>query len=107
MLLKELRIYLATPPILWCDNVSALALASNPVFHARTKHIEVDYYFVSENVLNCEILLKFINTHDQVADLFTKELLSAQFLTLKFKLLVVPTPINLWGVLKDIKLLRD
>jgi hypothetical protein len=104
MLFKEFRIYLASPPVLWCDNVSALALASNPIFHARTKHIEVDYHFVREKVLNRDIFLKFISTHDQVADLFTKGLPSAQFLALKSKLLVVPTPINLRGVLKDIKL---
>ena len=46
MLLKDLGVYLHHPPILWCDNVLALTLASNPIFHARTKHIEVDYYFV-------------------------------------------------------------
>ena len=97
MLFKELRIYLATPPVLWCDNISALALASNLVFHARTKHIKVDYHFVREKVLNWDILLKFISTHDQVVDLFTKELPSAQFFALKSKLLVVPTPINLRG----------
>ena len=97
MLFKELRIYLATPPILWCDNVSALALTSNLVFHAKTKHIEVDYHFVREKVLNRDILLKFISTHDQVADMFTKGLPSAEFLALKSKLLVVPTPINLHG----------
>uniref|UniRef100_A0A2N9FEK0 Reverse transcriptase Ty1/copia-type domain-containing protein n=1 Tax=Fagus sylvatica TaxID=28930 RepID=A0A2N9FEK0_FAGSY len=45
-LLKDLRIYLADTPILLCDNVSALAIASNPVFHAHTKHIEVDFHFV-------------------------------------------------------------
>ena len=47
-LLKDLGIYINDPPILWCDNVSALAIASNPVFHARTKHIEVDFHFVRE-----------------------------------------------------------
>ena len=40
--LKDLGIYLSVPPKLWCDNVLALAIASNPVFHAHTKHIEVD-----------------------------------------------------------------
>jgi hypothetical protein len=98
MLLKDIRIYLAVLPILWCDNIGALALATNPIFHARTKHIEVDYHFVRENVLNRDILLKFISTHDQVADLFTKGLpSSAQFLALKSKLMVVSPPINLPG----------
>jgi hypothetical protein len=97
MLFKELRIYLASPPVLWCDNVSALTLAFNPVFHVRTKYIEVDYHFVRKKILNQDILLKFISTHDQVADLFTKGLPSAQFFALKSKLFVVPTPINLWG----------
>ena len=49
--LKDLGVFLPTPPKLWCDNVSALAIASNPVFHARTKHMEVDYHFVRERVL--------------------------------------------------------
>lgn len=51
MLLKDLGVYLYHPPILWCDNVSTLALASNPIFHARIKHIEVDYHFVREKIL--------------------------------------------------------
>jgi hypothetical protein len=45
-LLKDLGIFLSHTPILWYDNVSALAIASNPVFHAQTKHIEVDFHFV-------------------------------------------------------------
>jgi hypothetical protein len=76
MLLKEIQVYLAAPPMLWCENISALELASNPMFHARTKHIEVDYHFVREKVLNRDILLKFISTQDQVANLFTKGLSS-------------------------------
>ena len=43
-MLRDLGIFLSNPPLLWCDNVSALAIASNPVLHARTKHIEVDYH---------------------------------------------------------------
>ena len=54
-LIKDLGIYLYDPPILWCDNVSALAIASNPVFHARTKHIEVDFHFVKERVVRKDL----------------------------------------------------
>lgn len=46
MLLCELQISLDSPPVAWCDNVSALALALNPIFLARSKHVEVDYHFV-------------------------------------------------------------
>jgi hypothetical protein len=101
MLFREIRISLFTIPTIWCDNVSALALASNPVYHARTKHIEVDYHFVREKVLNRDIALKFISTHDQIADVFTKGLSSARFLFLKSKLLVLASPISLRG---DVKL---
>uniref|UniRef100_A0A2N9GK89 Reverse transcriptase Ty1/copia-type domain-containing protein n=1 Tax=Fagus sylvatica TaxID=28930 RepID=A0A2N9GK89_FAGSY len=73
-LLKDLGIYLSQPPLLWCDNVSALAIASNPVFHARTKHIEVDFHFVRERVLRKDLIVKFVSTIDQLADIFTKSL---------------------------------
>ena len=86
MLLKDLGVFLHTP-ILWCDNISALALASNPVFHARTKHIEVDYHFVREKVLRRDLLLKFVASHDQLADILTKGLPSPRFLWLLSKLM--------------------
>ena len=75
--------------ILLCyfDNVSALAIASNPVFHARTKHIKVDYHFVWERVLRKALLFKFISSHDQLADIFTKGLPSSCFHWLTSKLM--------------------
>uniref|UniRef100_A0A2N9I242 Integrase catalytic domain-containing protein n=1 Tax=Fagus sylvatica TaxID=28930 RepID=A0A2N9I242_FAGSY len=78
-LLKDLGIFISDTPILWCDNVSALAIASNPVFHARTKHIEVDFHFVRERVLRKDLLVKFVSTVDQLADIFTKSLPTNRF----------------------------
>jgi len=92
MLFKEFCIPLTSRPILWCDNLSALALTSNPVYHSRTKHIEFDYHFIREKVLNGDILIKFLPTKDQVADIFTKGLSLAQFSSLKSKLMVLPPP---------------
>jgi hypothetical protein len=47
-LLQELGIKAAQTAQLWCNNIGAKYLSFNPVFHARTKHIEVDYHFVRE-----------------------------------------------------------
>jgi histone deacetylase 1/2 len=49
-LLRQLGVSQQRPPVLWCDNIGATYLSSNPVFHARTKHIEVDHHFVRERV---------------------------------------------------------
>ena len=87
MVLKDLGIFLCCPPTIWCDNLSALALASNPVFHARTKHIEVDYHFIWEKVVNEDIQLHHISTNDQLADILTKALSSPRFLFLRTKLM--------------------
>ena len=59
---------------LYCDNMSSIQLANNPVFHARTKHIEVHYHYVREKVLAREIDMVYVNTNEQVADIFTKSL---------------------------------
>ena len=62
-----------------CDNIGALYLSTNPVFHARTKHIELDYHFVREQVASGFLQLQFVSSNDQLADLFTKSLPSSRF----------------------------
>jgi histone deacetylase 1/2 len=74
VLLTELGIRHPKAASLWCDNLGATYLSANPVFHARTKHIEVDYHFVRERVANKQLNIRFIPTGDQVADGFTKPL---------------------------------
>ena len=57
-----------------CDNQVILHIASNPVFHKRTKHIEIDYHFIIEKLVEGVIVTEFINSNDQLADIFTKSL---------------------------------
>jgi histone deacetylase 1/2 len=70
--LKELGVHQSKPPVLWCDNLGATYLTANPVFHARTKHIEVDFHFVREKVAIGALDVRFIASGDQLADVFTK-----------------------------------
>jgi histone deacetylase 1/2 len=74
ILLKEIGVYSPRAAKLWCDNLGAKYLTSNPVFHARTKHIEVDYHFVRDRVNQRLLEVDFVSSKDQVADGFTKAL---------------------------------
>ena len=51
------------PVTLFCDNMSSIQLANNPVFHARTKHIEVHYHYIREKVLAQEIVIWYMLVH--------------------------------------------
>jgi histone deacetylase 1/2 len=73
-LLRELGVSQSCPLVLWCDNIGATYLSSNPVFHARTKHIEVDFHFVREWVTQKLLQIKFISSKYQFADIFMKPL---------------------------------
>lgn len=94
-LISELRISTRSPPILWCDNLGATYLTVNPIFHARTKHIEIDYHFVRDQVASKLLDVRFISSKDQIADIFTKPLSSDRFSLLRFKLTVQDNPLRL------------
>jgi hypothetical protein len=77
-----------TPVPLQCDSTSAISFAKNPVLHSKTKHIEVRYHFLRDDVEKRKITIIHVPTHDQLADIFTKPLDQATFTRLREELCV-------------------
>jgi histone deacetylase 1/2 len=84
--LAELEVKLRESPCLWCDNLGATYLLANLVFHARAKHIEIDFHLVRERVAKRQLQVRFISSKDQVADGFTKALPAPKFEDFKYNL---------------------
>jgi hypothetical protein len=74
MLLKELKIPHPPAARLWCDNLGAIYVSANPVFHVRMKHIEVDFHVVRECVARNQLEIHPILSQDQLADGLPKPL---------------------------------
>src|SRR5208282_5005866 len=72
--LKELGYTVANSNLIYGDNQGSIALANNPEYHARTKHIDIQYHFIRECVQNNKIALTYCPTADMVADGMTKAL---------------------------------
>jgi hypothetical protein len=85
-LLKDFLITHDSPILLHCDNKSAMHIAANPVFHERTKHIEIDCHVVRDKVQANIIQLLPVSSKEQIADIFTKSLHPGPFHTLQIKL---------------------
>ncbi|KAM0964198.1 hypothetical protein ACFX15_022575 [Malus domestica] len=68
-LLHDIRFYLHNPPLLLCDNLSALALAANPIFHARTKHIEINYHYICELVIKKLVVISYVTSNKLIYSL--------------------------------------
>lgn len=92
--LKELGVLLLKTDELYCDNLSAVYLTANPAFHARSKHFENHFHYVRERVALGLVKVHHIPSHLQIADIFTKSLPAATFISLRYKLGVdvPPTP---------------
>jgi hypothetical protein len=73
-ILCELSIPCPRNARLWCDNMGVKYLSSNPIFHGRMKHVEVDYHFIQDRVAKKLSDVRFISTSDQVTDGFMKAL---------------------------------
>jgi hypothetical protein len=75
----DMHVPLLIPPLIHCDNISPISLASNPVFHSRMKHLQIDYHFVRERVIKGDLLVQHVSSADQFADILTKGLSSRLF----------------------------
>ncbi|XP_047323293.1 uncharacterized mitochondrial protein AtMg00810-like [Impatiens glandulifera] len=80
--------------LVYCDNVSAIYLSSNPVQHQRTKHIEMDIHFVREKVQRGEVRVLHVSSRYQIADIFTKGLPKILFDDFRASLSVCKAPVS-------------
>ncbi|KAJ6918083.1 hypothetical protein NC651_012338 [Populus alba x Populus x berolinensis] len=102
-LLCDVHIPLHIPPIIHCDNISAISLASNPVFHSRMKHLQIDYHFVRERVIKGDLLVQHVSSADQFADILTKDLSTPLFRHHCFNLMLGSSKHMIAGECQDIK----
>lgn len=82
-LLNSISIRISFPIVIYEDNNSCICIANNPANHKKSKHIDIKYHFIREQIANKIIKLEFISTGNQLADLFTKAISTRKFLDLR------------------------
>lgn len=85
----EIKTLWFSTPTAWCDNISVGSLASNAVFHNRTKHIEIDVHFVREQVAAKKLKMHYVSSQHQVANILIRQLPIPIFKALKERLNVI------------------
>jgi hypothetical protein len=78
-LISDLFDQIPESTIIYCDNQSCIRLPEQPVFHERSKHIEIKYYFIRDKVQEGEVKLEYIPSDEQTADILTKPLSRIKF----------------------------
>lgn len=85
-LLLDLGYEQKKPTEIKCDNLSAVAISKNPVFHRQTKHIKIKFHFIREVQQANEVILVHCSSEDQLADLLTKALPKDKFESLRTRI---------------------
>ena len=86
-LLNEMGFQIKFPIIIYCDNLSAIKIAENDVDHGRSKHIDIVYHAIRDDIKNKMIEIKWVSTEHQLADIFTKSLGTNVFTRLRDQLI--------------------
>ena len=89
-LLVGMKIEIKDLVVILCDNTSAINISKNLIIYTKTKHIAIKYHFLRELVQDKEVRLEYVNTKEQIANIFTKPLPKDAFLYLRGKLGVTP-----------------
>jgi hypothetical protein len=76
--MRDFRVRFERVPLM-CDNISAISVAKNPIFHKKMRHVERRHHFQRDRVENRDIEMRYIDTERQLADIFTKPLDASHF----------------------------
>ena len=72
--MEDIQVKYDEPITIFCDNTSAINISKNPVMHSKTKHIPIKFHFLREQVIEKNIKIEYVETKEQIADIFTKPL---------------------------------